>query len=276
MLKLRGIKARPHDIDAMMLHHPSLVEMHCSVDDLRWVPTRCYNVPLAVHLPEYHRGYLIDPASLVEADRRAAQDLYVKAIHSAHTWSSYFSGKPKIVFHPGGMGVEKFTATTCNVARAQLDKTIEAMVAVAGEDADILVENLPAHCCFFGGEWYANIATRSEDLVSICKGHSIGMTLDLCHLYLAAQAQKFDVPAAVAVAAPYVRHVHYSGAAGVDGEGLDVDHPDNTFDLAAAIRPILDVDAVAVPEVWFGHENGGAGFVHAWEALEERLESGYT
>ena len=32
----------------------------------------------------------------------------------------------------------------------------------------------------------------------------------------------------------------------------------------------------AVPEIWYGHENKGAGFVQAWKALESRMESAYT
>ena len=260
----------------MLLNRPALVEMHCSIDDLEWTPSRRYNVPLAVHLPEYHAGNLLDPAARSEASRRQVQDLYARAITRAAEWGEHFQGKPKIVFHPGGMSVNPFGASEADDARAQLDKTIESMVAVAGDGAEVLIENVPRHCWFFGGEWLGNLGADPAQIVAICEAHKIGMTLDLCHLYLAAQALKFDMTKAILHAKPHVRHIHYSGAKGIDGEGLAVDAEDNTFDLAAAVRPLLDLHAVAVPEVWFGHEDGGAAFVRAWETLERQLEMAYT
>lgn len=268
MLNVRGIKARPHDLETMLDHKPSLVEMHCSVDDLKWEPTRRYDLPLAVHLPEYHEGRLVDPAALGETERQAAANLYAEAVRRAAAWAPAFAGKPKVVFHPGGMSVNLLGGRDVLRARAQLDKTIAAMTAAAGAGVEVLVENLPAHCWFFGGEWLANLATTPEAMASICREHEIGMTLDLCHLYLASQAQSFDVDEAVERLAPYTRHVHYSGAKGVDGEGLALSDPENAFDFGRAVAPLRALDVTAVPEVWFGHEQAGAGFAQAWKDAE--------
>ena len=271
MKSLKGIKARPHDLEAMLLHRPSLVELHCSVDDLRWEPQRRYDIPLAVHLPEYDKGRLIDPASLNEAERQAAADLYAHAVERAAVWAPFFLGAPKVVFHPGGMAVYRPTSKGLADMRRQLSKTIRAMQAAAGPEVEVLIENLPKHCWFFGGEWLAGICTTAEEIEAICEEHGLGLTLDLCHLYLAAQAQDFDMQAAIARVKPLVRHIHYSGASGVDGEGLAIGDANNSFDVATALRSLAGVDAVAVPEVWFGHEYGGAGFVRAWEEAEVRL-----
>jgi len=267
-LNLRGIKARPLDIDAMMAHGPSLVEMHCSVDDLEWEPKVARDVGLAVHLPEYHKGHLIDPASLNESERQATADIYSHAVERAASWALFFKGEAKIVFHPGGMSVRGLSLKDAARARLQLDKTISAMQCAALGNVEILIENVPRHCWFFGGEWLAGLGTRPEEIESICKDNGLKMTLDLCHLYLASQAEKFDMDEAVARLKPLVRHIHYSGAKGVDGEGLAIDDPEGEFLAAAALAGLADVDATAVPEIWFGHEKNGAGFVEAWRAVE--------
>ena len=71
MISLRGCKARPHDVDTMFGLKPSIIELHCSADDLLWRPLHLYDVPLAVHVPEYYEGELLDPASLTNDERVA-------------------------------------------------------------------------------------------------------------------------------------------------------------------------------------------------------------
>lgn len=270
MLQLRGIKARPHDLDAMLAHRPSLVELHCTVDDLAWDPGRRRSAPLAVHLPEFHKGRLLDPASLDEAVRQETAEIYAHAVGRATAWAPFFpNGRPKVVFHPGGNSVMKYSPAQAARARAQLLKTAGAMVQAAreaGDAVEILVENLPAHCWFFNGDWLSSMADRPDDVAALCAELDLGLTLDLCHLYLASQEHRFDPYAAVEQLKPLVRHVHYSGARGVDEEGLQVGEGD--FDVPRALALLADVDAVAVPEIWFGHEDNGAKFVQAWERVE--------
>ena len=57
MINTKGIKARPRDLDEMMKHGPSLVELHCSVKDLDWMPKKKYKAQLAIHLPESQLRY---------------------------------------------------------------------------------------------------------------------------------------------------------------------------------------------------------------------------
>lgn len=274
-LKLRGIKARPHDLQAMLAHDPSLVELHCSVEDLRWEPPRLQSgsVPLAVHLPEFDRGRLLDPAALDEAQREDAAAVYVAGVRAAARWGTAFpAARPKVVFHPGGNSVEAYTLAEARRARVQLFKTVGAMQQAArecGGTVEVLVENLPAHCWFFNGDWLASMATEPTDLLALCAELDLGLTLDLCHLYLASQEHGFDPYAAVERLRPLVRHVHYSGAKGVAEEGLQVGEGD--FDVARALGLLADVDAVAVPEIWYGHEDNGAKFLEAWSRVEQAL-----
>lgn len=50
---------------------------------------------------------------------------------------------------------------------------------------------------------------------------NVGITLDVGHLYIAAQAVGFDVVAEVAVAAPWVRHIHAHDNFGLLDRGFD-------------------------------------------------------
>ena len=254
----------------MMTHGPSLVEMHLSVQDLSWMPERIYNAELAIHMPEYHDGRLLDPASPDESTRQYTSQIYAQASRRGAAWAPFFRGaRPKAVFHPGGMGVEPASEGAIRLMRDQLDKTIREMKEAAGEDVEILIENLPAHCWFFGGDWIANIFTSGRELAEACEKHGIGATLDLCHLFLAANDRKYDVMDEIRAAKPYVRHVHYSDARGIDGEGLQIGSGD--MPLSQYLAELADLNVKAVPEIWYGHEYEGAGFVTAWKEAEKMM-----
>jgi sugar phosphate isomerase/epimerase len=271
LLNLRGIKARPHDLDAMIALRPSLVELHCSSDDLKWKTTRAsYGVPLAVHVPEYSNGELLDPASLDEAARLRAQDLYVDAVYSAIGWAAAFNGRPRVVFHPGGQTVEEHARGGHEELSDALGKTVDAMKAAAGDDVEVLIENLPKVCWFNAGSWRARHMTSGVDIAEFCRWKKIGATLDLCHLHLTPH----DVISEIACMKPHIRHVHYSdGRFKKDGrevyeEGLQIGEGDMPLPSYLSELAGLPGDIFGVPEIWFGHENGGSAFVEAWKRTQ--------
>ena len=276
MIDARGIKARPRDIEAMLALRPSLVELHCSVRDLGWVPDRAYGLPLALHVPEYgDDGTLYDPASLDEEKRMLAEQLYAQAGGRAPAWASAFIGRPKIVLHPGGAtpGEGDADMGRCEARYAALGRTIAAVKAVAGDHAEVLLENLPRSCWFFGGAWKANIVTGGAELAALGRRYGVGVTLDLCHLFLACNDLKIDYLESVeaALSSGLVRHIHYSDARGTTGEGLQVGEGDLPLREALTFVGKYAPNVVAVPEIWFGHEHGGRGFTTAWARTEKLL-----
>ena len=273
MINFRGIKARPHDLEAMLQHGPSIVELHCSVRDFDWTPTRHYDVPLAVHLPEYDDGELLDPASEDENTRVRVEQIYSRAIGRAMAWERFFVGKPLIVFHPGGMGLEKKSATSSLTALRGLCKTVAVLKHVAGGGVEILVVNLPASCWFFGGTWKASILTSGREMADFCLENNIRCTLDLCHLYLACNELGMNPEAEILACLPHVRHIHYSDGTGWDQEGLQIGMGDLPLEKCFEILSALPDMTYAVPEIWFGHENHGRGFIEAWRLLEARFEA---
>lgn len=272
MVNWRGIKARPRDIDAMIAHNPSLVELHCSLSDLDWRPSRKYDVPMVLHVPEYDpAGELLDPASTDEDKFRRAQQVYVKAAAAAAAMTPYFTGWPMVVFHPGGDSpATADDATEKNELRYQaLARTIDAMQIAAGKRVRVLLENMPRSCWFFGGSWKANIVVSGKELAALGRRYGIGVTLDLCHLYLSCVELRLDYLSEVeaALASGMVRHVHYSDARGTDGEGLQIGEGDLPLTAAIDLVEKYAPGVIAVPEIWFGHENGGAAFVEAWRRV---------
>mgnify|MGYP001575540581 CR=1 FL=1 len=279
MINLRGIKARPRDIEVMLGHNPSLVEMHCSVKDYEWNPDSmsknaqfmCIhdNIGLAVHLPEYDHWNLLDAATEDERLRKMAESVYVQGVGRATSWAPFFAGKTKVVFHPGGISLDVMSEAARRRSLTALDRTIEAMLKAADGKVDILVENMPRHCWFFSGDWMANVALRAAETAEICKRHGIGATLDVCHLYLASQALGFDPVDEIGAVKPYVRHVHYSDARGDSGEGLQLGTGD--LPIGKMLGELADLPVVAVPEIWFGHEKHGYAFREAWDLAEIAL-----
>lgn len=267
-LNLRGIKARPRDLDEMIALKPALVELHCSVADFDWMPTKQYDIPLAIHLPEYDaEGGLFDIASLNSQQRVESAAFYARAIRCGIAWAPFFKGKPKIVFHPGGFSLEPYTSKQKDAANLALDTSITTMCRVNSAGlVDILVENLPGKCWHFGGDWIGNIGTSGKEIKTICKDHGIDATLDLCHLYLAANKYGYNVEREIEAMLENVKHVHYSDAEGTGGEGLEIGK--GTMPIKELTAHIIHLDAVAVPEIWFGHLNGGIKFIEAWRQME--------
>src|SRR6185295_6729864 len=174
------------------------------------------------------------------------------------------------------------TTDECGDDRAQLTqqlaKTVDAMLEASAADAEVLIENLPSTCWFFGGSWRAQIMTSGTELAAFCIQQGIGATLDLCHLHLTPH----DVEAEILAALPHVRHLHYSDARWKDAAGKDVsqeglqigegDMPlERYFAHLETLAESKKERIYAVPEVWFGHENDGAAFPLAWARLRERL-----
>lgn len=273
MINIRGIKARPHDIEAMMALSPALVELHCSADDLKWTPSGHFGVPLAVHVPEYADGELLDPASLDEDKRLRAQELYSQAAGRAAAWARFFSGRPRVVFHPGGQTCDEKSTDKAQDLFEALGKTVTAMKTAAGADVDVLIENLPAICWFNGGSWRAQHMTSGGEIKTFCRAHKIGATLDLCHLHLTPH----NVGPEIAWMRDVVKHVHYSdgrfknGGKEVYEEGLQINDGDMPLPDYFSHLVGLPDDIYAVPEIWYGHENGGAAFVEAWKRIQTRI-----
>jgi sugar phosphate isomerase/epimerase len=66
---------------------------------------------------------------------------------------------------------------------------------------------------------------------------------------------------------PFVRHIHFADAYGLDGEGVAIGDWDIDFDR---IMPLFaSYEGTWVPEIWRGHIQKGKGFIQALVRLRE-------
>ena len=264
----KGIKARPHDIEDVMKMNPEMIEIHASSEDLDKEINGHFDVPLAVHLPEYSGSDLIDPASLDEEKRYRAVEFYKRAADISRKWGAQFRGTPKVIMHPGGWSSESQKISD----RLNLyNQFATSMSDINFNGFDFLVENMPPHPWFFGGQWYCSIFMDPRECLDYCLGNGWGLCLDLCHAYLWCSYMKmpekiFDF---VKKVKPVTAHIHISDARGVDGEGLQIG--DGNMPLRELIEMIHKIQIGVVPEIWLGHREGFSGFKTAWERIDAMI-----
>ena len=66
---------------------------------------------------------------------------------------------------------------------------------------------------------------------------------------------------------PYIRHLHLSDAAGLDGEGLQIG--EGVIDWVHFFTILGEYHGTMIPEIWRGHQRQGEGFLIAIQRLSE-------
>jgi sialic acid synthase SpsE/sugar phosphate isomerase/epimerase len=271
-----GIIARFNDVDRLLERFEdrgqSLIEFHLSDRDLdagmAAMPRRRFDHDLVVHGPEYCHDHLIDLCASDLEQRRMSQQRLQLTIDMARKMApSFFKvgpRGPKIVIHVGGM--------SDSLAPYESERAIADMMAALKtldhSGVNLLLENLPPRPWFFGGRWSGHILTDPASTVAVCQEAGLGLCFDTSHAALYCNASGQSLVEFATQVRPLVRHLHISDAAGTSGEGLQIGEGQINF---IEILPILaGIEGVgAVPEVWLGHQNNGAGFETALDRLTE-------
>ena len=266
----RGCKARPHDIDQVIeIFKPELIEIHASSEDLKKEFNKDYDLPLVVHLPEYDQSELIDVASLDEKKRIQAVKFYNNAMNVTRNWSKRFRGTPKSVLHPGGISIEPTNALQKREMYEQLGRSLSEINSLG---VDLLLENLPPNCVFYGGNWYGNIFMNPRDCIDFASGLGYGFCFDICHasLFVNSIENEISIMKFAQMVRPVTAHMHISDAKGVDGEGLQMDTGD--LDWRSILRYFEPMPIGFVPEVWQSEKDNFKGMKIAWEKIDEALK----
>jgi N-acetylneuraminate synthase len=259
-----GLKARFHDLEAILSLKPRVVEMHFSEDDVDFPftpPAAPYGQRLIVHAPEFSKQRLMDLCSLNDELRESSIALIQRTIDKAALLRPHFSGPASVVIHVGGMTMDEPVFDT----RAMLDRALEAFKRFRTNGIILLPENLPPRPWYLGGQWCQNVFIHSEEMAEFCKELGLGMTLDICHAQLYCTAYHRDLIQYVRTCLPYVRHLHLSDASGIDGEGLQIG--EGVVPWSEILDLLSGSDFTWVPEIWSGHLHNAAGFVEALSRL---------
>ncbi len=259
-----GFTVRFRDYDEMLAHQPKMLEFHFTDQDLdETYPGTHHDLKLVVHAPEFWERTLVDLCSLDERQRRDSVTLMQKAINLTRSIAPYFIGMPKVIVHPGAMSLDHPIGD-----RHRLYENLRRSVQELDfQGVELLLENLPPHPWYFGGQWLTNAFMDAYEIRDFITSMGLNMCFDTSHSKLYCNWAHVDFYEQVRVLLPYVRHLHLADGAGLDGEGLQIG--EGTIDWVHFFEVIGDYHGTMIPEIWRGHQRQGEGFLIAIQRLSE-------
>ena len=259
-----GFTVRFRDSDELLIHKPRMLEYHFTDQDLdEHYPGMDHDFQLVVHVPEFWDRTLVDLCSFDDWQREASVELVQKAINLTREMAPHFRGKPKVVVHPGAMSLDH----PINDRRRLYDYLHQSVEKIDYAGVDLLLENLPPHPWYFGGQWLTNAFMDAEEIRNFIVPLGLMMCFDTSHSKLYCNWAHLDFYSQVRILLPFIGHLHLSDAAGLDGEGLQIG--EGTIDWVRFFRIIGDYHGTMIPEIWRGHQRQGEGFLIAIQRLSE-------
>ena len=265
-----GFTVRFRDDEELLVYRPRILEYHFTDQDLdEHYPGRDHTassehpLKLVVHAPEFWDRTLVDLCALDENQRCASRELLQKSINLTREMAPYFVGTPKVVIHPGAMSLDhpiKNRSTLYENLRRSVEELDYAGV-------ELLLENLPPHPWYFGGQWITNAFMDADEIKDFITALSLNFCYDSSHHKLYCNWAKVDFYEQLTLLLPYIRHLHLSDGAGLDGEGLQIG--EGAIDWVHFFRVIGDYHGSMIPEIWRGHQRQGEGFLIAIQRLSQ-------
>jgi N-acetylneuraminate synthase len=259
-----GFVVRYNDYHQVLKYQPQLLEFHFTDKDLdETYPGDDLDLGLVVHAPEFWSNHLVDLCTFDEVYRQKSIDLLQKSIDVTRKMASHFNGKPKVVVHPGAASLDE---PIQDVERlySNLKDSVHRLDA---DGVELLLENLPPHPWYFGGQWLTNAFMDAFEIKEFLDEMDLTMCYDTSHHKLYCNWAQVDFYEQVEVLLPYISHLHLSDASGLDGEGLQIG--EGTIDWEKFFRAAHSYHGTMIPEIWRGHQRGGEGFIIAINRLSE-------
>jgi len=269
-----GFTVRFRDCDDMLQYKPRMLEFHFTDQDLdEHYPGDDYsassNMPLklVVHAPEFWDRTLVDLCCLEEHQRVASRNLLQKTINLTREMAPYFVGTPKVVIHPGAMSLDHPIRDKAALY-ANLHRSVEELDY---SGVELLLENLPPHPWYFGGQWLTNAFMDANEIRDFLVPSGLKFCYDSSHHKLYCNWAHVDFYEQLSLLLPYIGHLHLSDGAGLDGEGLQIG--EGSIDWIRFFRVLGDYRGTMIPEIWRGHQRQGEGFLIAVQRLSEAYYS---
>jgi N-acetylneuraminate synthase len=275
-----GFTVRFRDFEDTLKYQPRMLEFHFTDQDLdEHYPGGDHELKLVVHAPEFFERTLVDLCSQDERQRTQSVGLIQKTINLTREMASHFMEVPKVIVHTGGMSLDN-PIENRQVLYDNLRTSVEELDYAAVE---LLLENLPPHPWYFGGQWLTNAFMDAREILDFIKPLGLDMCFDTSHSKLYCNWAHVDFYEQVKILLPYISHLHLSDGAGLDGEGLQIGEGTidwvHFFEVIGAGMPD-GYHGTMIPEIWRGHQRGNEGFVvaikrlsEAYSEAEQRLES---
>ena len=259
-----GFTVRFRDYKELMVHKPQLLEFHFTDADLDEKYTGDdYDMPLVVHAPEFWERTLVDLCAKDEKQRVDSVALIQKSVNQARNMAKHFKGRPKVIVHTGGMTLDQSIRDN----RPLYDKLSRSVEQIDSEGVEILLENLPPHPWYFGGQWITNAFMDAKEICDFIIPRKLNICFDTSHSKLYCNWAHIDFYEQVKTLLPYTHHLHISDGSGLDGEGLQIG--DGNIDWVRFFHLTKDYRGTMIPEIWRGHQHSGQGFILAIQRLSD-------
>lgn len=264
-----GVVARMSDIEALLHSNPDFVEAHLTDADVNQDKnyTKQYNIDLVVHGPEYNGDLLLDLSSLDDDVRRQSIEFFNKALPHARKLKRLFrnrSERVKFVIHPGGMHMG---APLLDQIQKLNRNLADSLAKLDGEGFELLVENMPGHPWYFGGQWYQASFMDANEIVRFSRKTGYGIAFDVSHAALYCNLYGKDLEDYTKKILKVAKYIHVSDGANFNGEGLQIG--DGNIDFKKILAYLVKTDMWFLPEIWQGHKYGGEGFIKAIKKLKD-------
>ncbi len=259
-----GLVVRFNDYRKMLPYNPLLLEFHFTDKDLdEPYPGDDLDLQLVVHAPEFWSNHLVDICAADEDHRKASVALMQRSLNVTRNMAPHFKGLPKMIVHPGAASldhpIEDRVRLYDNLRRSveELDTT----------DVELLLENLPPHPWYFGGQWLTNAFMDMVEISNFLDSMGLKTCYDTSHHKLYCNWSGVDFYEQAALILPYISHLHLSDASGLDGEGLQIG--EGNIDWVNFFGIFKDYHGTMIPEIWRGHQRDGEGFFIAINRLSD-------
>jgi N-acetylneuraminate synthase len=265
-----GFTGRFRDFEEMLVYKPRMLEFHFTDRDLdETYPGKNFNeesdhpLKLVVHAPEFWDRTLVDLCAMDERQRNESVGLMQKSIDLTRQLAPCFVGTPKVIVHPGAMSLDH----PIKERQRLYDNLRRSVELLDTQGIELLLENLPPHPWYFGGQWLTNAFMDAGEIRDFLAPLGLNMCYDSSHHKLYCNWAHEDFYEQVKILLPFIRHLHLSDGAGLDGEGLQIG--EGTIDWVHFFAAIDDYHGTMIPEIWRGHQRQGEGFLIAIQRLSE-------
>lgn len=137
------------------------------------------------------------------------------------------------------------------------DKIANLCQSLKEERVDLLPQWLPPIAWYFGGSIPLTVFNSTRDVNALVE-RDIPICFDSSHYLMCKHANLVDANDDLTKLLELSKHIHISGADGIDGEGTAFSEMD-TFS-SDLISKCLSIDSMKVIETWQGHLNNFSGF----------------
>lgn len=222
---------------------------------------------LGIHAPEQKGHEIVDLSARTEDRRKHAVEIIQSVVNlTRDVIAPHFETdrEPQIVIHPGGITTDHMSLESVPEMNEALEKS---MAELDDGGVQCLLENMPPLPWIYGGQQYHNNFMRADEIADFCERTGQKICYDTSHAQLWCAYSGESLREHAETLRPHIEYLHIADAAGVDGEGIQIDEGDVDFE---ELVPVFeDFEGPKITEIWRGHERNGEGFKKAAERLQK-------